>query len=356
MTDFVTPVTILSGFLGSGKTTLLNRILTERHGTRFVVIENEFGEVDIDSGLVIASSVETVVQLDNGCVCCTVRGDMAMALGELVARKAAGEIAFEHVLIECSGLADPGPLIQTFLVETELLSHFALDGLIVLADAPNLHKALDASVEAAAQLGVADRIILTKADQVSDETIAMRKAALRGLNASAPILDLNLLDSDLEALFEELLCLRAYELDGMTDYAPVSEKADYRHAHDHHTHGVSSVSFVSDRPFDSIGIQKAFAAIRMRHGGGIWRLKGILDIEGMRKRVIVQGVQEILQVNEGRVWRPFEPRGSRVAIIGISLDCQFIENVLEGALNMAERRAEAASLWSEVVPGQDLPG
>ncbi|MGD9864600.1 MAG: GTP-binding protein, partial [Pseudodonghicola sp.] len=296
MSIFVTPITILAGFLGAGKTTLLNRFLGEHHGKRFVVIENEFGEVAVDGDLVLQHAVETVVQLDNGCLCCTVRGDLAGALGDLAARKARGEIAFDHVLIECSGLADPGPVIQTFLAETELLAHFALDGILTLADARSLPEALAQSVEATAQIALADRVLLSKADLVTPEVLAARRALIGGINVGAPVIALDIPAADWGTLFEALLEIRGYEMDRLPESpAPVAAAGQ-----GHHTHGISSVGFTAGTGFDMARLQTAFAAIKQRHGDRIWRLKGVLDIAGMRKRVVVQGVQEFLQVNEGR--------------------------------------------------------
>jgi len=315
MAYFVTPVTILTGFLGSGKTTLLNRFLKEAGGKRFAVIENEFGEVAIDDDLVYRDAAETIVQLANGCLCCRVRGDLARALGDLAARRDAGELSFDHVLIETSGMADPRPVIQTFLAETALLTHYALDGVVAVVDAVNVDKVLSETAEAVAQIALADRILLTKTDMVDDRRRNEAEAAVQAINGLAPLTALDLNSLQCEGALAELLDVRGYELNrvALAD-APLGATPAT------HTHDVSAIAYRTEHPLDARRIQEAFAILRATFGDRIWRMKGILAVAGYPKRIVVQGVQEFLAVNEGLVWRPFERRETKLVVIGPGLD------------------------------------
>ena len=228
-----TPVTVLTGFLGSGKTTLINRILREAHGRRFAVIENEYGEINVDSDLLVKDGGETVVQLTNGCVCCTVRGDLANALDDLAKRRERGEIAFDHVLIEPTGLADPGPIVRTFLAETEVLSKYYLDGVVTLFDAINGRRNLAESVEAQAQLGYADRILVTKVDllreRASSSSSESEDSVLRAVseaNTAAAVTALDVTRAAWDEMFEKLLELRGYQFD--RQWEPIQSDADCR--------------------------------------------------------------------------------------------------------------------------------
>lgn len=330
MAFFVTPVTILTGFLGSGKTTLLNRFLKEAHGKRFVVIENEFGEVSVDDILVYEEVVETVVQLANGCICCKVRGDLARALGDLAQRRTKGEIEFDHVLIETSGLADPGPVIQTFLAETALLAHYVLDGVVALADGVNIEKSLKKADEATAQLALADRVFITKKDLLSKEQLQNTELLIRQINETTSISVVDLISAGWDEVFSALLEIRGYEFDRVSfDNTPVVQASAHYHAS--HTSDVSTVGFTTSNALDPGKIQKAFAAIKEDMGDRVWRMKGVLSIDKYPKRVVVQGVGELLQVNEGRIWRPFEPRETRFIVIGKNLNEELILDVLKQA-------------------------
>lgn len=330
MAYFVTPVTILTGFLGSGKTTLLNRFLKEAGDKRFAVIENEFGEVSIDDDLVYRDVAETIVQLANGCLCCRVRGDLARALGDLAARRDAGELSFDHVLIETSGMADPRPVIQTFLAETALLTHYALDGVVAVVDAVNVHKILGEAAEAVAQIALADRVLLTKTDIVDDRRRQEAEQAVKAINGLAPLTALDLNSVQCEATLAELLDVRGYELNRVTlaDHPLGARLQRSALAPAIHTRDVSAVAYRTVRPLDARKIQEAFAKLRDAFGDRIWRMKGILAIAGYPKRIVVQGVQEFLAVNDGLVWRPFEQRETKLVVIGPGLEKEGILRVL----------------------------
>jgi G3E family GTPase len=322
-----TPVTVITGFLGSGKTTLINRLLAEAHGRRFAVIENEYGAVDVDSELLVKDRGEVVVQLTNGCVCCTVRGDLANALHALGRRRDAGEIAFDHVLIEPTGLADPGPIVRTFMAETELLARFFLDGVVTLFDGLHGVRSVAESGEAQAQLACADRVLVTKADLLAaqgpealEEVIAFVHAA----NAVADVAPIDLPRADWGEVFDRLLDLRGYQFDRVAPACPAQPVT--------HLREVGTVIFEAGQALDGVRLNQALAAINARYGESLWRVKGVLAIEGLRSRVVVQGVQGLLQANPATLWRPFEPRRSRLVLIGRALDRDWILARLREAL------------------------
>jgi len=325
-----TPVTILTGFLGAGKTTLLNRILREPHGLRFAVIENEFGEAAIDADLLVRTGNETIVQLANGCVCCTVRGDLARALGELVQQKRRGALDFDRVLIETTGLADPGPIIQTFLAETALLMHYYLDGVIVLADALHVEQQLGL-LEARAQLAYADRILLSKRDCVDDAQAAEAIAAIRAINPHAPLREIDVATVSLDGLAEDLFEIRGYQFDRVGlgalqfDAAAASVPganlmSSASTSSTRHTSDVVSFVYRGAHPLHPQKLQMFFDALYQSYEGKLWRYKGVLQIAGSRQRVVLQGVQRLVQLTPTANWRPFEKRDSTLVFIGRGLD------------------------------------
>ena len=309
------PVTVLTGFLGAGKTTLINRILSEAHGRRFAVIENEYGDVNVDADLLVQDDAETVVQLTNGCVCCTVRGDLANALHDLLKRRDAGELAFEQVLIEPTGLADPGPIVRTFMAETELLARFHLDGVVALFDAVNGERSLQDSTEAQSQLGYADRIIMSKSDLLDAQAAEAQLQRLRATWPQAEVDALDLLSAPWDAMFDALLELRGYQFDRVSFTAMAAPR---------HTAQVNAVSFEAEGWLDGVTFNRALAEVNARYGEALWRIKGVLAIEGMRNRIVVQGVQGLIQANATTVWRAFERRRSRLVLIGRGLDRDWI--------------------------------
>lgn len=324
------PVTVLTGFLGSGKTTLINRILKEAHGRRFAVIENEYGEINVDADLLVKDGGEAIVQLTNGCVCCTVRGDLANALNDLATQRDSGRIQFDHVLIEPTGLADPGPIVRTFLAETELLSKFHLDGVVTLFDAINGERSLAESVEAQAQLGYADRILVTKIDLLRERGVQSEETLLEALSTANTVAAISSIDVPNAAwgeVFEKLLELRGYQFDRVVFTPAVAPPGSSSH-----TAGVSTATFLAEQPLDGGRLNLALAAINERYGEALWRIKGVIAIEGMRARVIVQGVQGLIQANPSTVWRMFEPRRSRLVLIGRDLDLAWILSRLQASV------------------------
>lgn len=312
------PVTVITGFLGSGKTTLINRLLREQHGQRLAVIENEFGAVGIDADILALEHEETVIQLDNGCICCTVRGDLAKALDQLAQRAERGEIRFDRVVIETTGIADPGPIIQTFLAETALLNKFYLDGISTLVDTVHLLGQLERP-EVKCQIALADRIVFTKTDLADAAQVREVRAVVAAMNPRASVDALAVHDADIGHLVDQLFEARAYQFDTMKLAAPAPGIA-YRAVPERHATDVSTFTFESEQALDPARLDQCLLAIQQRYGSRLWRYKGLLQMAGCRQRVILQGVQGLLQMNFGTIWRPYEPRRSVIVFIGQALD------------------------------------
>lgn len=319
MTRFTTPVTIVTGFLGTGKTTLINRILKESHGSRIAVIENEYGEVGVDAEFLVSGGDETIIMLQNGCVCCSVRGDLARALNDLAGR----DIAFDRVLIETTGIADPGPVIQTFLAETRLQTLFHLDGTITLVD--GRHGFVAVRPEIRAQIGHADRLLITKGDLLTDDAAELT-ATLHAINPRAPVRLVDLHAIPMAALFELIFETRAYA----PDYIPADELALLASAPPSpaHVHDVVSCVYRSEVALDLDRLNRTFDSLQQRFGSKMWRCKGVVYAQGHRQRLIVQGVQGTVQISAGLVWRPFEPRRNTLVFIGQDFDPGWIQQCL----------------------------
>src|SRR3954454_25329054 len=235
------PVTILTGFLGSGKTTLLNRILKDDHGHRIAVIENEFGEIGVDNEI-IETGDEQIVEMNNGCICCTVRGDLIRILGSLKEKRDEGKLKFDRVVIETTGMADPGPVAQTFFTDEEIGNYYLLDSIITLVDAKHAPKQLDEFHEAQEQVGFADRILLSKTDIAEKDQTEALKQRLRKMNPRAPIKEVHFGNAPIK----EVLDIRGFNLNAILELDP-NFLTDI--AHEHHD-DVESFVFKSDKPFD----------------------------------------------------------------------------------------------------------
>jgi G3E family GTPase len=333
------PVTIVTGFLGSGKTTLVNRILREPHGARIAVVENEFGEVGVDAEFLTRTGDETIVQLANGCLCCNVRGDLAKALQEIAATAQARDLAFDRVLIETTGLADPGPVIQTFLAETSIEAFFHLDGVVALVDAR--HAAVQADrLEFRAQVAYADRIVVSMADLVSATDRTALENELATLNPRAPVVACNLHAVAIDTVLAHVFDTRGFS----NDYVPPEE---IRRALGglslsaagggrmrpvgaaRHTQDVRSCVYTSEAALDLDALNAAIDAIVAHYGARLWRCKGIVLAEGRRSRLVIQGVQGLVQISGGTLWRPFELRRSVLVFIGQGLETDRIVAVMK---------------------------
>ena len=348
MARITTPVTVITGFLGAGKTTLINRVLREPHGLRLAVIENEFGAVGVDAEFLVTDNDETVIQLANGCLCCTVRGDLARALNELAARCDADGLPFDRVLIETTGIADPGPIIQTFLAETAILTRFHLDGVVTVIDALHGSEQL-ARIENRAQVAYADRLLLAKCDLAPPAVQGALAGRLVAMNPRAPLLPVDLQRSDLREVLALLFDARAYSFDHIApdELARLRTRVDLMQpaandrlrplAAGQHSDDVVSCVFESAQPLVLERFNHFLDAAQQRFGPRLWRCKGIVHAEHQRQRLIVQGVQSLLQINGGPVWRAYEPRRTLLVFIGQALDRAWIQ----AALRLCEAAAQA---------------
>jgi len=318
-TDKRIPATILTGFLGAGKTTLLNRILSEHHGQRIAVIENEFGEAGVDGDLLIQGE-EQIVEMNNGCICCTVRGDLVRILGDLSQRNLAGQNAsdrskeklrFDRVIIETTGLADPAPVAQTFFVEEAIREQYKLDAIITVVDAVHGMQQLDEHHEALEQVGFADRILLSKTDLVTDEAVQAITARLRQINPRAPIKNVHFGKADIA----DILDIGGFVLDEILKIEP-DFLEDVSHEHDDE---IGSFVFRSERAFDLQKLEVFISGLLEIYGTQLLRYKGILNIAGDDHKTVFQGVHMLMGGEQGSTWKPNEKRESVLVFIGKAL-------------------------------------
>ncbi|NOT66837.1 MAG: GTP-binding protein [Methylophilaceae bacterium] len=314
------PVTILTGFLGAGKTTLLNRILNEQHGQRIAVIENEFGEAGVDGDLLIQGE-EQIVEMNNGCICCTVRGDLVRILGELKAR----ELAFQRVIIETTGLADPAPVAQTFFIEEAISQYYKLDAIITVVDAVHGMQQLDEHHEALEQVGFADRILLSKTDLAEPAAVQALTARLRQINPRAPIKPVHFGEADIH----DILDIGGFDLEEVLKIEP-DFLEDVSHAHDDN---ITSFVFRHPRPFDLPKLETFFGYLLEVYGTQLLRYKGILNIADDPHKTVIQGVHMLMGGDKGNAWKTDEARESVLVFIGKDLPRQSIEEGLELCLN-----------------------
>ena len=307
------PVTVLTGFLGAGKTTLLNRILTERHGKRYAVIVNEFGEEGIDNELVVDAD-EEVFEMNNGCICCTVRGDLIRILGGLMKR---GE-NFDAIIVETTGLADPAPVAQTFFVDEEVSDRTRLDAIVTVADAVHLDDQLGEHHEAEEQIAFADVVLLNKTDLISDDRIGGVEDRIRRINPYAKIIKTERCGASLD----EVIGLNSFSLDRVLEVEPDFLTSDHDHEHDE---DITSMSLISDVPLDSTKFQTWFSGILQTYGVDILRSKGILEFKGDNDRFVFQGVHMLMDGAPLGTW-PEGERTSRIVFIGRNLETMDLEN------------------------------
>jgi G3E family GTPase len=341
MTNYgdLTPVNIITGFLGSGKTTLLQRLLRSRDSSDVAVLVNEFGEVGLDHHL-LQGVAESTLLLENGCLCCAVRGDLNKALRDLLSRRTRGEVPhFRRVVIETSGLADPAPIAYTLLSEAVLRHHFRLSGIITTIDAVNGATQLATFPEAVKQASMADRLVVTKADLSDGPSLAALRVRLRSLNLSAQILESSEIRNDLHQLLTDDI----YDAEGKFREAShwTAEEVDERNAHAH-TAGVQSFAAIFDRPLDWTAFGVWTTMLLHRHGANILRLKGLLNVAGVPTPVLINGVQHIVHPPSHLEAWPDADRRSRLIFIVQGLQRARIERSL-AAFNALTDAAMALS-------------
>ena len=349
MSDKV-PVTVLTGYLGAGKTTLLNRILSEPHGRKFAVIVNEFGEIGIDNDLVVGAD-EEVFEMNNGCICCTVRGDLVRIIDGLMRRKG----KFDAIIVETTGLADPAPVAQTFFMDENVGRKTKLDAVVTVADAMWLRDRLKDAPEAKNQIAFADVILLNKTDLVSADELGEVEARIRGINPYAKLHR----TERAQIAIDEVLGRNAFDLDRILDIEPEfldgghpdhDHHHDHEHGHDHHhdhdhghthTHGglkhyhdeeMQSLSLSSDKPLNPDKFFPWVQALVQEEGPSILRSKGILSFKDDDERFVFQGVHMILDGDHQRPWKADEPRTSRIVFIGRNLPQDKIRQGFESCI------------------------
>ena len=354
------PATILTGFLGSGKTTLLKRVLSEAHGQKIAVIENEFGEENIDSEILFSDVKEQIIQMSNGCVCCTIREDLRTTLRELAEKKRKGELDFDRVVIETTGIADPGPVAQTFFMDEEIAEQYLLDSVLTLVDAKHAAQQLNNRQEARRQVGFADQIFISKTDLVGKDEVDALMHRLKHMNPRAPQQAVHFGEVPIKDVFD----LRGFNLNAKLDIDPDFLK-DEEHGHGHDDHGhdhahsqvegehcdhpshagekghghhhhhdddVKSFVFRSDRAFDAAKLEDFLGAVVNIYGPRMLRYKGVLSMQGTERKVIFQGVHQLMGSDLGPAWALDEHRNSKMVFIGIDLPKDIFLQGLEQCL------------------------
>jgi G3E family GTPase len=307
------PATILTGFLGSGKTTLLKRVLSEAHGQKIAVIENEFGEENIDNEILVADTNEHIVQMNNGCVCCTIREDLRTTLNDLAEKRRKGELDFDRVVIETTGVADPGPVAQTFFIDDEIAESYLLDSVLTLVDAKHANAQLDARQEVRKQIGFADQIFVSKTDLASAADVQALMHRIKHMNPRAPQRAVHFGEVPINLVFDQ----KGFNLNAKLDIDPDFLNADAPHGHHHHDHhdhhghdhehdehcdhphhhahddDVKSFVFRSKKAFNAAKLEDFLGAIVQVYGPKMLRYKGVLWMKGSERKVIFQGVHQL---------------------------------------------------------------
>ncbi len=344
------PVTVLTGYLGAGKTTLLNRILSEPHGKKYAVIVNEFGEIGIDNDLVVGAD-EEVFEMNNGCICCTVRGDLIRILDGLIRQKG----KFDAIIVETTGLADPAPVAQTFFMDENVGRKTKIDAVVTVADAKWLNERLKDAPEAKNQIAFADVILINKTDLVSSEQLSEVEARIRGINPYAKLHRTERAKIPLDAV----LGRNAFDLDRILDLEPDflgADNHDHHHDHDHdHDHGhhhgdedghapahgglkhyhdeeMQSIALHTEKPLDPDKFFPWVPDLVQKEGPNILRCKGILAFKDDEERFVFQGVHMILDGDHQRPWKPGEKRNSRIIFIGRNLPGKLITEGFESCI------------------------
>ncbi len=312
-----TPVTVLTGYLGSGKTTLLNRILSETHGKRYAVIVNEFGEVGIDNDLIVNAD-EEIFEMNNGCICCTVRGDLIRILAGLMRRSR----SFDGILLETTGLADPAPVAQTFFVDDEVRRRTKLDAIITVADAKHLLREMAHASEVQEQLAFADVVLLNKTDLVDAKELASVEARIASINPYATLHRTRRCNVDLG----KVLGKDAFNLDRILEFEPRFLSEEHEHEHDAQ---IASLALKTDQPMEPDKFVRWIEDVTQRFGADILRMKGIIAMKDDDERFVIQGVHMLIEGGHQRPWKPGENRESRLVFIGRGLPRDLLKQGFE---------------------------
>ncbi|UOF94154.1 MAG: GTP-binding protein [Bordetella sp.] len=332
------PVTILTGFLGSGKTTLLRKILTEFHGSRLAIIENEYGSENIDSDLLIEEYKEEIVELSNGCVCCTIRGDLMRSLLNLREKRKIGKLFFDRVIIETTGIANPGPICQTFFIDDKISEYYRLDAIITIVDAKHGMNTLSEEQESQKQVGFADRILISKKDLVDEHEYESLVSRLKKMNPRAPIFSVNFGKTDLSLILD----VEGFNLNAILDIDPdfliensENSTCDF-HSDNHencaHKDDIGTFVFRSYKPFDSNLLEEFLTKIVKIYGPDLLRYKGILYMNGINYRMLFQGVHMMMGAEQGKQWLLSENPYTKMVFIGRRLPTDIFLNGLEKCL------------------------
>jgi len=335
--------TILTGFLGAGKTTLLKRVLSEAHGYKIAVIENEFGEENIDNDILVRDTEEAIIQMSNGCVCCTIRDDLRSTLSDLAERRRKGELDFDRVIIETTGVADPGPVAQTFFMDDDVAEQYLLDAIITVVDAKHASTQLNERQEARRQVGFADQIFISKSDLIDAAELDSLQHRLKHMNPRAAQRCVHFG----EVAISEVLDLRGFNLNAKLDIDPEFLAEDEHHHHDgehcdhpshqhdhnhghhhHHDDDVKSFVYRADKPFNPAKLEEFLGTVVQIYGPRMLRYKGVLHMMGTERKVIFQGVHQLMGSDLGPEWGPNEARVSRMVFIGIDLPQDILEQGL----------------------------
>lgn len=320
------PVTVLTGFLGAGKTTLLNRLLTENHGRRFVVIVNEFGEIGIDNDLVVSSD-EEIYLMNNGCICCSVRGDLIRVLSGLAKRRG----AYDAVLLETTGLADPASIVQTFAMDEDTREAFRLDSVTTVVDALHFTRHAAENRQVLEQVVYADLVILNKTDLVAPDVLEHIRQTVGRVNDTAQIVEAVRCDVPIATLLDR----NAFDLGKLLFGKPaLAEAATNNHIQEH---GIESVSLASDTPLDAEELGEFLSTLLKIKGQDIYRSKGIMAVAGAKQRFIFHGVHMFLETAWGTPWAEDETRQSRAVFIGRDLDREALKQGLAGCAAREEK-------------------
>jgi G3E family GTPase len=306
------PVTILTGYLGAGKTTLLNRILTEKHNQKVAVIVNEYGEVGIDNQLVVDSD-EEILEMNNGCICCTVRGDLIRILRTLVFSMDQGKVKFDRILIETTGLADPAPVAQTFFMDDMLSEKFEVDSIVTVVDSKHVTIHLDDHDEAQEQIAFADVIILNKKDLVSKEDLNILEQRISSINPAAKRIHAQ----NCQIHLKDILGINTFDVSRKLEIDPHFLED---HHHHHHNDTVSSIAFQEEKPLDMAKVDHWMSYLVREKGQDLLRYKGILHVKGMEQRIVFQGLHMLFSGHPDRKWKETEPKLSQLVFIGKDLD------------------------------------